>query len=112
MSNKHGATGTLLFVSVVLLAVLPALYVLSTGPATWLVMSGYASPETMSTIYFPLGWVCERCDPLASAVSWYDDLFCPAQQPTIATPGPNTYGPPNGNPPGTVPTSSPNLSLP
>jgi len=79
MSNKPGTAGPLLFATVFLLVVLPLLYVLSCGPAAWLVTRGYASAETADVIYAPLNCACENCEPFGLAVYWYQDKFYPME---------------------------------
>jgi len=65
--------GPLVFVAIVIVLALPALYVLSVGPMIWLVNHNYISPE--GNFYVPLQWGRDYCEPFNRAVSWYMGLF-------------------------------------
>jgi len=73
--TKSGASGPLVFVAIALLVLLPVLYVLSVGPAVWLSSHDYVST---GPLYYPLGWVSERCGPFRDALTWYMSLFVPS----------------------------------
>ena len=72
--EKRGGWGFAIGLILLVLALL-TLYVLSSGPATWLNMHGYISAETVKTIYDPLSWACLHCKPLQEAIAWYIDRF-------------------------------------
>jgi hypothetical protein len=63
---------------VVLLAALPALYVLSVGPVGAWIDNRYPSQQAdylIHSIYAPLGWLSLRCEPFDKALSWYCGLW-------------------------------------
>jgi hypothetical protein len=61
------------------LAALPVLYVLSTGPAIRVIaQSNLSFSERLVRayqIYWPLVWVADRCPPFADALMWYVRLW-------------------------------------
>ena len=60
-NEKHsGWTAAILLV--IALALLPLLYVLSTGPALWLENHGYLAVGILGIVYFPLNVLCESSD--------------------------------------------------
>ena len=55
-----------------------ALYVLSVGPATWLITRGYISCEAGSptwVLYAPLRWAARNSEAAHDFLSWYENLF-------------------------------------
>jgi len=117
MSNKQGTVGPVAFTVIGLLALLPILYVLSSGPAVGLVARDYISQDTIEVVYSPLDFVCQRCTPFEQAMSWYVDLFQPVYE---VPPGtiydqpfeiPTNSAPPNGATPlrmnSSIPDSNP-----
>jgi hypothetical protein len=78
--KKGGATGPVVFVAIGLLIVLPVLYVLSVGPATWLFTRGYVSCKEgtpLWTFYTPLRWAARNSKVANDFLSWYENLFPP-----------------------------------
>jgi hypothetical protein len=71
--EKRGGSGVAIGCGLVLL-LMPVLYVLSTGPVTWLV-NEYPGLEFLGYLYFPLLLAAEYCKPLERAVDWYVDLW-------------------------------------
>ncbi len=72
-----GATGPLFFAAIGLLALL-VFYVLSSGPAVGLHWRGYLPAEVLR-IYAPLQWVAKSCEPFYEFLTWYKNLFRPAE---------------------------------
>ena len=102
MSNDQRTVGPVAFTVIGLLALLPILYVLSSGPAVGLASRDYISQDTMEVVYSPLDFVCQRYTPFEQAMSWYVDLFQPVYE---VPPGtiyeqpfevPTNTAPPNG----------------
>lgn len=62
---------------VVLLALLPVLYLASTGPAEWLFEHGMLNENLVGFIYAPVNWACERSDIFASVTQAYVDWWAP-----------------------------------
>jgi hypothetical protein len=60
---------------VVVLLFLPALYVLSCGPAIALGSHGYLSEEFIEIVYYPLNVVAANSDWISSSLEWYVDLW-------------------------------------
>ena len=69
--KSGGGTGVVMLV-VAILALLPILYVLSSGPVIWLTIHGYA-PDV--PLYAPLQWAGEHCEPFHKAFRWYLNFF-------------------------------------
>jgi hypothetical protein len=59
-------------VLIVLLVVLPCVYVLSIGPAVYLVNHGHPEwADTADTIYRPILWLSDNCGPIRVVVHAY-----------------------------------------
>ena len=58
---------------------LPVVYLLSTGPAFWLEVRGYAADEHVSTIYRPVLWIIDRSETCDAALDWYLSLWVAPQ---------------------------------
>lgn len=54
---------------------LPALYVLSVGPAAWLVNHEYINRPATEAFYKPLAAAIERNETFFKVVVWYIELF-------------------------------------
>lgn len=67
--HKYGGWRPLLTIVVI---VLPALYVFSTGPAFWLFYHDYLSAETMETLYWP---VRKASEATGNWLGWYMRLW-------------------------------------
>jgi hypothetical protein len=50
-------------------------YVLSYGPAEWLVQRGHLSPDTESVIYRPLIFLGDRFDWIRTMLDWYSGVW-------------------------------------
>lgn len=61
--------------AVLLLILLPVLYVLSIGPAVWLIDQGYVSDASALWFYAPLGALAERSEFLSVCLFRYMELF-------------------------------------
>ena len=57
------------------LVLLPLLYILSIGPALWLIEHGYLSDAAARWFYTPLGIVAERSEFLTAWLLRYMQLF-------------------------------------
>jgi hypothetical protein len=60
---------------IVTLLLLPVLYVLSIGPAAWLIEHGYLSDEAARWFYSPLVALAERSEFLSVWLMRYVELF-------------------------------------
>jgi len=49
---------------------LPVIYILSFGPAYWLIANGFLSTAAF-TAYAPLDWLAWLCPPFHDALDWY-----------------------------------------
>lgn len=65
-------------VAVAFVLLLPVPYVLSAGPAFWLLFHHYVSRETMDIVYAPLNWAGGVCEPFGDFPQWYGSHFLPA----------------------------------
>ena len=57
------------------LALLPVLYVLSSGPVIWLKDHGFITNDVAGVFCFPLIMACEWFPELGRAVNWYVCLW-------------------------------------
>ena len=64
-----------LTLAVVATVLLPVLYVLSSGPAHWLMDHGYLSDANFCTIYGPLLLAAKKSVSVQSVIVWYIDLW-------------------------------------
>lgn len=70
-----------------LVVLLPGIYFLSLGPAVRLVSYKLLSESAVETVYFPLLYVAENCDPLAHAIEMYVEFCDPLiSPPAVAMP--------------------------
>lgn len=69
-SSSRSGAGLALVVAV-LLVLLPVLYVLSIGPADYLVRSDYLDAETSRAFYGPLVWLYNSYEPIQPLLEWY-----------------------------------------
>jgi hypothetical protein len=72
-SRKSGGAAVV-FVILALIA-LPILYVLSLGPAVWLMEHNYLDRDLARHIYYPLIFVAESIPLVRSVMQWYMELF-------------------------------------
>jgi hypothetical protein len=71
-SEARGGAGSVVVMALLLLcAMLPLLYVLSTGPAIWCVRQGALSDDQFLTFYFPLAWLYLNIDAARAFFDWY-----------------------------------------
>jgi hypothetical protein len=73
-SKKRGVA----ILAVVLLVLLPVLYVLSIGPAQWLLMTDRIAGTTYSAVYKPLIWITYSSETAEAFFAWYCPKFRPA----------------------------------
>ena len=76
--TKRGFNGPLIAILVVSLVMLPLLYILSVGPAAFIydrLDDNSWQAATLSAIYAPLAWVCERSEQAEQMISWYMKLW-------------------------------------
>ena len=73
----RGGCTLIAIVCICLLVLLPVLYVLSTGPLTWLTNNGYLSREFTTAFYAPLRWACGKNQTVIDLIIWYDSFFDP-----------------------------------
>lgn len=75
--TRGGSAGAAAAAVLILLSVLlPILYFLSVGPVAWYYESHHIEPDIyVITIYSPLEWLHENCEPLQPAMDWYIELW-------------------------------------
>lgn len=61
--------------TIFLLILLPLLYVLSIGPAVWLIEHGYVNDASARWFYAPIGAIAERSEFIAAWLFRYMELF-------------------------------------
>ena len=71
--EKRGGSGCAIGL-VLVVSPLPVLYVLSIGPAAWMV-NGNNPPRTFQAFYYPLAWLAEHSRPFQDALGRYMDLW-------------------------------------
>jgi hypothetical protein len=64
-----------LAIVLVMLVLLPVLYVLSVGPMVALTERGLVSEGVFGTIYLPLIWLVDNCQPAEVFLNWYASFF-------------------------------------
>jgi hypothetical protein len=74
-SSRSSAAPVIAVAFIVLLLVLPALYVLSIGPAIWLVNHGYVDENIAETVYLPLLAAVEKFTWLERLLEPWVQLF-------------------------------------
>lgn len=76
--RRDGTVGVYVAVAIVgLVVLLPGIYFLSLGPAVRLAHHELLSESAVETVYFPLVYVAENCDPVAHALEMYVELWEP-----------------------------------
>jgi len=63
------------FYVVLFVLFLPMLYVLSIGPAVWLLANGHVSREPLRTLYAPLEWLGDAAPSSRRPLQWYVRLW-------------------------------------
>jgi hypothetical protein len=71
--EKSGG-GAMAAALVTFLLLMPVLYVLSLGPAIWYVNRGN-EPGIFETIYYPIAWLYENCEPAQPLLDWYVEIW-------------------------------------
>jgi hypothetical protein len=69
---------------VIVLALLPALYVLSVGPANYLFETGVISEKTLLSVYAPIHWLAQYSEVFESIISWYCWIWTATRSPGTA----------------------------
>lgn len=59
----------------ILVCLLPALYVLSIGPALWLNRIGVLRPKTVDVVYQPIYTAARANRHIAGSLNWYQSLW-------------------------------------
>jgi hypothetical protein len=72
--DKCGGSGCLIAAAVLIFS-LPPLYVLGIGPAAWLDSHVSFPVSLLKTVYAPLVFVAENCEPIGEALDWYAELW-------------------------------------
>jgi hypothetical protein len=74
MSDENRPRSSLAVWLIVGLVLLPALYVLSVGPANWLAGHGFR-PNAEEWIYWPLGFLAQNVPLVKAFFDWYLPLW-------------------------------------
>jgi hypothetical protein len=89
-TKRERASGAaLVAVLFVVLFLLPVLYVLSIGPAAWLVNTGRLNFDEGSVtvrFYTPLLLAAECCPPVDDSLQWYVSLWEPPRSSQVVVP--------------------------
>ena len=76
--DKHERRFPTLAVVLCVVIVLPMIYVLSYGPASWLVQHSYMSIRVFTVAYWPVNWICSHNEMASAIVEWYELLWVDA----------------------------------
>jgi hypothetical protein len=71
--EKRGGAGAVLIG--VILALLPIVYLLSSGPGVWLIKHGYLSETVFKMIYYPLIFLGNKFDWIGNSLNWYASFW-------------------------------------
>jgi hypothetical protein len=74
-TTKASASPLIAAAAILLLIGVPLLYLLSTGPAVWLVEHGYIDRNALEHIYAPIGFCMEQSKWFQAAMAWYLSFF-------------------------------------
>jgi hypothetical protein len=72
-SNERPSPRSLFWIAAPFIAL--ALYVLSTGPASWMRDAGYLSDAHFKIAYAPLMFLCYEFSPVGKFFDWYCKLW-------------------------------------
>jgi hypothetical protein len=67
--------GVVASVAVFILVLLVSVYVLSVGPAVYLIEHGIIDQEPLEFFYLPLIWLAAIFEPFREAINWYAELW-------------------------------------
>jgi hypothetical protein len=99
--RERGSGVALVLALAVVVVLVPLLYVLSIGPAAWLVNTGQLNGEEGSPayrFYSPIIWSANNCQPIDDALGWYYSLWVPEVQINYPTPPPTAASGPTPAP--------------
>lgn len=94
--RERGSGAALVLVLAVVVVLLPLLYVLSIGPAAWLVNTGRLNGDEGSPtyrFYSPIIWAADNYEPIEQALGWYFSLWEPEVPLNYPTPPPTAPAP-------------------
>ena len=74
-TTKTSASPVVAAALILLLLAAPLLYLLSTGPAVWLVQNGFLSSEWVEGIYAPVSYCVQHSPWCEAAMRWYLGFF-------------------------------------
>lgn len=74
-ARQSGSATPVLAAILILVVVAPILYLLSLGPAVWLVEHGFIAGESIETFYLPVIALHESCPPIQPILEGYVELF-------------------------------------
>jgi hypothetical protein len=87
--HERGSGMAVVVTLAVVLILVPVLYVLSIGPAAWLVNTGRLNGDEGSVtvrFYTPLIWAAECCPPVDDSLQWYVSFWEPPRAPQVVVP--------------------------
>jgi hypothetical protein len=73
--DESRRSATPVVVAVLVTILLPVVYLLSIGPAVWLIQHEYLARETARAIYYPLVFAAEHNSWFNAALQWYSEWF-------------------------------------
>ena len=79
--DSHGKSRSapIAIILIVLVVVLPLLYILSIGPAIWLLQSGYVGDEMIGAFYLPVIALHDNVPAIGHVLEKYVEFFEPSQ---------------------------------
>jgi hypothetical protein len=73
--EKRGGVGCAIAGIALILFFVLVEYLLGIGPAAVLAKGNPAAAQLLEVIYFPLGWLGQRCRPFEDVLAWYMELW-------------------------------------
>ncbi len=75
MDEKPRNSSVAIVTIAVVVLLLPALYILSTGPAVWMLKNGIITDDQLHTAYAPVAWLAEHVPLFAQVIEAYARLW-------------------------------------
>ena len=76
--KERGGLGCVIIGGALMCLFLPVLYVLSAGPAVWLIDHNFITIEVAGPFYAPIYYLAEAFPSFERFIGWYSSFFRPA----------------------------------
>lgn len=74
-ATTRSSSSAVIVVMLLIIVLLPALYVLSTGPILTMIDRGRLNPEFWNGFYAPLKWLYDNVKLIQAFFDWYFELW-------------------------------------